>query len=465
MALVGTISGSNGTSNTAVTGTLVIANVSAGFPQRPSDAVLFVSGAIGGSSKTVIGGDLVTSGTAKVLSDLTLSGSNVFIGGNVSVNNDLLFLDKANDRIGIGTSTPDATLTVFTSNTANTRGIWGVQFENTTNFSHFKFIGARSRGSKGSPSAVLANDSLVSYAAQGRTNTGWSSTVGGLYVYAKENWTSTNTPTYVTIRGVSSQVGGNTTVSEWLRLDNTEIVTSGSVISSGTLQSIFSSGDEGGEVFLSKATTNTTLTTGVTIDVNQNKLRIFETGGTNRGGYWDISGLGAGVATNLAAAASSPGGSDSYVQYNDATAFGGDATFTFNDTSKVLTVPTGSIYSLTSSHVFVSGSIFNSGSVGYSFGNKSANFNFTTESFVGVDTSLGAYTGTLPVISGDYIGRMYVIKDVGGLCGTTAFVITASSPNKIDGATELKINAASGSVSLIAGISGSSYNWYIVGSN
>lgn len=130
-----------------------------------------------------------------------------------------------------------------------------------------------------------------------------------------------------------------------------------------------------------------------------------------------------------------------------------------------LTVPTGSIYSLTSSHVFVSGSIFNSGSVGYSFGNKSANFNFTTESFIGVDTSLGAYTGTLPVISGEYIGRMYVIKDVGGRCGTTAFVITASSPNKIDGATELKINAASGSVSLIAGISGSSYNWYIVGSN
>jgi len=130
-----------------------------------------------------------------------------------------------------------------------------------------------------------------------------------------------------------------------------------------------------------------------------------------------------------------------------------------------LAVPTGSIYSLTSSHVFASGSIFNSGSVGYSFGNKLANFNFTTESFIGVDTSLGAYTGTLPVISGDYIGRMYVIKDVGGLCGTTAFVITASTPNKIDGATELKVNATSGSVSLIAGISGSSYNWYIVGSN
>ena len=106
-----------------------------------------------------------------------------------------------------------------------------------------------------------------------------------------------------------------------------------------------------------------------------------------------------------------------------------------------------------------------SGSIGYRFANQTTNFSFTTQSFIGVDTSLGAYTGTLPVISGEYIGRMYAIKDVGGFCGTTAFVITASSPNMIDGATELKINAASGSVSLIAGISGSSYNWYIVGSN
>jgi len=463
MALVGTISGSNGTSNTAVTGTLVIANTTAGFPQRPSDAVLFVSGAIGGNSKTVIGGDLVTSGTTRMLNNLTLSGSNVFIGGNVTVDNDLIFLDKSNSRVGIGTSVPEATLTIASQGTNDVRGVTGLHYDNTAAFSSFKFIGARARGSVGSPTAVQANDGLASFSARGRTNAGWSNTVGGFYVYAKENWTSTNTPTFITLRGVAS--GAGTTVSEWARIDSTELFVSSSIASSGVLKSVFSTGDEGGEVFLSKAVTNTTLTTGVTIDVNQNRVRIFETGGTNRGGYWDITGLGAGVSTNLAAAASSPGGSDSYVQYNDATAFGGDATFTFNDTSKILTVPTGSIHSLTSSHVFVSGSVFNSGSIGYRFGNQTANFNFTTQSFIGVDTSLGAYTGTLPVISGEYIGRMYVIKDVGGFCGTTAFVITASSPNVIDGATELKINAASGSVSLIAGISGSSYNWYIVGSN
>jgi hypothetical protein len=66
------------------------------------------------------------------------------------------------------------------------------------------------------------------------------------------------------------------------------------------LRSINSSGDEGGEIFLSKAATNTTLTGGVTIDVWQNRLRFFEQGGTARGYFLDISAGGAGVATNLA---------------------------------------------------------------------------------------------------------------------------------------------------------------------
>jgi len=73
LALVGTISGSNGTSSTAVSGTLVIANVSTNFPQIASDTVLFVSGAIGGVSKTAIGGDLVVSGSSRF--ELGLSGS------------------------------------------------------------------------------------------------------------------------------------------------------------------------------------------------------------------------------------------------------------------------------------------------------------------------------------------------------------------------------------------------------
>jgi len=59
-------------------------------------------------------------------------------------------------------------------------------------------------------------------------------------------------------------------------------------------------GDEGGEILLEKAATNTTLSgTGVTIDVWQNRLRFFEQGGDARGGYIDVSTLSNGVGTNL----------------------------------------------------------------------------------------------------------------------------------------------------------------------
>ena len=65
------------------------------------------------------------------------------------------------------------------------------------------------------------------------------------------------------------------------------------------LSLLHQSGDEGGEIFLNKAATGTTLTNGVTIDVYQNRLRIFEAGGSNRGGYFDLTTLGNSVSTNL----------------------------------------------------------------------------------------------------------------------------------------------------------------------
>lgn len=90
MALVGTISGSNGTSNTAVTGTLVIANTTSGFPSIPGDAVVFASG-------TAVTIGLITSGNIEVkdasgassviftpTGDIT--GSNELLNGNLALN-------------------------------------------------------------------------------------------------------------------------------------------------------------------------------------------------------------------------------------------------------------------------------------------------------------------------------------------------------------------------------------------
>jgi len=76
-----------------------------------------------------------------------------------------------------------------------------------------------------------------------------------------------------------------------------------SVTATGTPGLILSnsSGDEGGELLLSKPATNTSIAgTGVTIDVYQNKLRFFEQGGSARGAYIDITGMGGAASTPLA---------------------------------------------------------------------------------------------------------------------------------------------------------------------
>jgi len=66
-----------------------------------------------------------------------------------------------------------------------------------------------------------------------------------------------------------------------------------------------SDGDEGGEIFLNKPATNSTITNGVTIDIFRNRLRFFEQGGSARGFYLDITSGGNSVGTNIMGGASS----------------------------------------------------------------------------------------------------------------------------------------------------------------
>jgi len=128
MALIGTISGSVGagnvlTSNNAITGTLVIANTATDFPTIMSDAVLFVSGNIGGNSKAVFGGDVVTSGSLTVAGNIT--GSNMLLSGDLAVNGgDItttastfnLLLNLAT-QLNVGGTTPNITIGTSTGQT------------------------------------------------------------------------------------------------------------------------------------------------------------------------------------------------------------------------------------------------------------------------------------------------------------------------------------------------------------
>lgn len=71
----------------------------------------------------------------------------------------------------------------------------------------------------------------------------------------------------------------------------------------GRVESIYQAGDEGGELYLNKPA-NSSIVDGVTIDLYQNKLRIFEAGGTNRGAFIDITAAAAGVGSDLLAGGS-----------------------------------------------------------------------------------------------------------------------------------------------------------------
>ena len=92
-----------------------------------------------------------------------------------------------------------------------------------------------------------------------------------------------------------------------------------------------SSGDEGGQINFAIPVTNTSLTGQVTVDVFQNRLRFFQ-GDNARGAYIDLTQANIGVGTNLLAGGSggTPGGANTYVQFNDGGLFGGNVNFTYD---------------------------------------------------------------------------------------------------------------------------------------
>jgi hypothetical protein len=101
-------------------------------------------------------------------------------------------------------------------------------------------------------------------------------------------------------------------------LANTAGATFGGALNiTGTLNALAQGGDEGGEIFLDKPVANSTLNGGITIDVYQNKLRLFESGGANRGVFIDFTAAGGGVANNLLAG----GSTDTYARNHANAAF------------------------------------------------------------------------------------------------------------------------------------------------
>jgi hypothetical protein len=180
------------------------------------------------------------------------------------------------------------------------------------------------------------------------------------------------------IRGATSQ---SANLQEWQTSTPTTVASisatgaftsAGDITAENNLRSSYSSGDEGGQIFLNKAVTNTTLVSGVNIDVYQNKLRFWEDGGNNRGFYIDMTTGANSVGTNLVG--------------------GGSGTVT----SVAMTVPTG--LSISGSPITSSGTLALTLTSGYSIPTTSSQANWDTaftdrNKWDGGSTGLTASTG------------------------------------------------------------------------
>ena len=159
------------------------------------------------------------------------------------------------------------------------------------------------------------------------------------------------------------------------RVFKTPVTVEGTISTSGVLASTQSLTNEGGQVELSLPSSGSTLSgSNVTIDVYQNKLRIFEAGGTNRGAYIDLTTASTGVGSNLLSG-------------------GGSGTVT----SVAITVPTG--LTITSgSPITTSGTIAIGLQSGYSIPSTTSQTNWDTAytdrlNWDGGSTGLTASTG------------------------------------------------------------------------
>ena len=298
-----------------------------------------------------VSGLAITSGTA---STNTTTGALVVRGG-LGVTGQLSFAQASFGFTGIttnptmsfigATSASPITLTVLTDNSLNFEGSQGSVFSIDSNLSSGEifsvsdisglpiisasagqtvnineFGGFTQIGNGSINSSSTTTGSLIVSGGLGLTG---NANIGGTVRITNTTNSSSTTSGAISVSG-GLGLAGNAFIGGTVNVTNTTAATGVStaalVVSGGVgvqgdlfvaanantkLSIMQSSGDEGGEIFLNKPVTNTTITNGVTIDVFQNRLRIFEQGGSARGFYLDITTGGNGVATNIMGGSSS----------------------------------------------------------------------------------------------------------------------------------------------------------------
>ena len=222
-------------------------------------------------------------------------------------------------RLSIGKTTANSTLDILgnltvTGSTISTLGFTG-SLQGTSSWANNSISSSFASTASLAPLYVLTSATssmLVPYVLNSQTSSFVTNSQTSSFVqnsqtssFVQNSQTSSMLAPYLLTSRTSSfaTTGSNTFKDNQIVTGSitstSEITAAGNVTAEVNLKSMFQSGDEGGEIFLNAPATNTIIPNGVTIDVYQNRLRIFEQGGTANGYYLDMpSGL-PGVGTNL----------------------------------------------------------------------------------------------------------------------------------------------------------------------
>ncbi len=114
--------------------------------------------------------------------------------GHIAQDNAKIFWDDTNFRLGIGTATPSQTIDVI-ANTASAAD--GIQITGY-GVNPIGFRGRHANGTLGSPTAAVANDTLVFLNGRGYGSTGFAAAAtGSINISANETFTDTSMATYM----------------------------------------------------------------------------------------------------------------------------------------------------------------------------------------------------------------------------------------------------------------------------
>ncbi len=281
-----------------------------------SSSAQLPSGLVSGSSQITNLGFATTSSLAVVTPFLSSSVFNTFATSSntftASVNTTTASLNTFSSSINTFTSSYTTHSSSFDSRINSI--VNGSGFATTSSFNTYT-----ASINTYSASINTYTSSMNSYTASINSTTASLNGKTGSYATTgsnqfKADQTITGSLTVTALTTISSSISANSSSlylssgSNLIVQNNALVEITGSLVVSGSVNIITTSplqigtgsGDEGGEILLAKAVTNSTLTgSGITIDSYRDRLRIFEQGGDARGVYIDLAKAPTGVSGEL----------------------------------------------------------------------------------------------------------------------------------------------------------------------